>query len=84
MWTEMDGGVLSPLVLYPIKVFFTESLGNDYLQIRHQHNNNAFSTSWNGKLRNLLPSTRHFYLTSLIPTINSNQIDLFQSKHYVA
>ena len=55
----MDAGNLSSLAWYPMKVFFTESWGNDFLQIMHQYSNGNFSTSWNGMLRNLLPGKKY-------------------------
>ena len=58
----MNGGTLSNDTLYPIKVFFCDSFLNDFIQVSHQKGSGAFSTSWTGMLRNLLPGRKHFYI----------------------
>ena len=52
---EMNAGTLSSNFWYPITVFFCESHGNDFIQIERKKDSSHYSTSWTGRLRNLLP-----------------------------
>eukprot|EP00795_Rhopilema_esculentum_P007288 gene7288-12985_t len=50
----MNTGQLSKSVEYPIKIFTADSIGNDYIRVRHRKSNvGNFSSSWSGMIRNL-------------------------------
>ena len=51
----MNLGALSKEAMYPIKVFFTESRGYDFLQIQYKIDSGSYQNSWNGMLHSLLP-----------------------------
>ena len=53
LFTEINVGLLSSQIWYPITAFLCESTGYDYIQISYKEGGNTYSTSWNGRLRNL-------------------------------
>ena len=51
----MNPGALSKNTMYPIKIFFTESWGYDFLQIQYKIGSGGYQNSWTGMLHSLLP-----------------------------
>ena len=58
----MNPGALSKDTMYPIKVFFTDSWGYDYLQIQYKIVNGSYQNSWTGMLHSLLPGDCYIIL----------------------